>query len=83
LSNPLNIRNESTLQEQVNTIPFPDGSRIKYLAPNKPYKTFGVHINTVLNFRAHHTHNTKEVRKLATALGKRKLILAYKTLVVE
>jgi hypothetical protein len=32
-----------------------------------------VHINTDLDFREHHAHITKDVRKLAKALTKRKL----------
>jgi hypothetical protein len=43
----------------------------------------GVHINTVLDFREHHAHIPKDVRKLATALAKKKRSPAYKTLVVE
>jgi hypothetical protein len=43
----------------------------------------GVHNNTVLNFREHHTYITKEVLKLAAAQSKRKLSPTYKTLIVE
>ena len=43
----------------------------------------GVHINTVLDFREHHTHITKDVQKLVKALTKRKLSPPYKTLVIE
>jgi hypothetical protein len=42
-----------------------------------------VHINTVLDFREHHTHITKDVRKLAKALTRQKLSPSYKTLVIE
>jgi hypothetical protein len=42
----------------------------------------GVHINTVLDFREHHAHIAKDVRKLAEDLTKRKLSPPYKTLVI-
>lgn len=81
--NPLTTSNHSTLQEQIHTITFPDGSHIQYLPPNKSYKILGVHINTVLDFREHHTYINKEERKMASALSNRKLIPTYTTLVVE
>jgi hypothetical protein len=37
----------------------------------------------MLDFREHHTYITKEVRKLAATLARRKLSPTYKTLVVE
>jgi len=43
----------------------------------------GVHINTVLEFQEHHANITKDVRKLAKALTKRKQSPPYKTLVIE
>jgi len=43
----------------------------------------GVHINTVLDFREHHTYITKEVKRLAATLSKRKLRPTYKTLIVK
>jgi hypothetical protein len=43
----------------------------------------GVHINTLLDFREHHAHIIKDVRKLAKALTKRKLSPPYKRLVIE
>jgi len=36
--NPLTHTNQTSLQEQINTITFLDGSHITYLAPNKSYK---------------------------------------------
>ncbi len=71
------------MQEQIHTITFPDGTRIKYLPPNKSYKILGVHINVVLDFRKHPKHITKDVRKLATALAKRKLSPSHKTTIIE
>jgi hypothetical protein len=49
--NPLTIKNQHTLQEQINTITFLDRSHIIYLPPNRSYKMLGVHINPVLDFR--------------------------------
>jgi hypothetical protein len=43
----------------------------------------GVHVNMVLDFREHHTHITKDVRKLAKTLAKRKLSPSHKTTIVE
>ena len=83
LGNPLKNKNLTILQEQSNTITFPDGSHIKYLLPNKSYKMIGVHINIVLDFTEHHTYITKDVRKLAKALAKHKLSPIHKTTVVE
>ena len=71
--NPLTLKNQTSLQEHINTISFLDGSRITYFPPNKSYKMLGVHINPVLDFREHFTNITKDVRKLAKALTKRKL----------
>jgi hypothetical protein len=71
--NPLNHKNQTMLQEQINSITFTDGTHIKYLPPNNPYKMLGVHINPMLDFREHFHHITKDVRKLAKALAKRKL----------
>ena len=42
-----------------------------------------VHINPVLDFREYHAHITKDARKLAKSLTKRKLSPSYKTLVIE
>jgi len=66
--NPLTHKNQASLQEQINTIFFLDGSHITYLPPNKSYKMLGVHINPILDFREHFMHITKDVRKLAKAL---------------
>jgi len=68
--NPLNHKNQTMLQEQINSITFADGTHIKYLPPNKSYKMLGVHINPMLDFREHFLHITKDVRKLAKALAK-------------
>jgi hypothetical protein len=43
----------------------------------------GVHINMMLDFREHHTHITKNVRKQAKTLAKGKLCPSYKTTIVE
>jgi hypothetical protein len=43
----------------------------------------GVHINPVLDFKEHYAHITKDVRKLATALNKRKLSPGRKILVID
>jgi hypothetical protein len=43
----------------------------------------GVHINMVLDFREHHKHITKDVRRLATTLAKRKLSPSHKTAIIE
>jgi hypothetical protein len=83
LANPLNNNNLTTLHEQINTITFPDGSRIKYLPSNKSYKMLGVHINMVLDFREHHAFITKDVRKLAKELAKRKFNPTHKITIVE
>jgi len=80
---PLTLKNQSFLQDQINTLSFLDGSRITYLLPNKSYKMLRVHINPVLYFREHFTNITKDVRKLTKALTNRKLSPPYKTLVVE
>ena len=42
-----------------------------------------MHINPVLDFREHLAHITKDVKKLAKALAKRKLIPSLETLVLE
>jgi hypothetical protein len=83
LGNPLTPKKQASLQEQINTISFSDGSRITYLAPNKSYKMLGVHINPILDFRDHFMHITKDVRKLAKSLTNRKLSPTYTTLVVK
>jgi hypothetical protein len=43
----------------------------------------GVHINNMLDFREHFLHITKDVKKLAKALAKRKLSPSLKTLAIE
>ena len=43
----------------------------------------GVHINPMLDFREHFLHITKDVKKLANAVGKRKLSPPLKTLAIE
>jgi hypothetical protein len=43
----------------------------------------GVHINLMLVFREHFLHITKDVKKLAKALAKRKLSPPLKTLAIE
>jgi len=63
--NPLTLKTQTSLQEQINTISFIDGSRITYLPPNKSYKMLGVHINPVLDVREPFTNITKDVRKIA------------------
>ena len=73
LGNPLNHKNQNTLQEQIKSIKFADGTNIKYLPPNKSYKILGVHINPMLDFRERFLHITKDVKNLAKALAKRKL----------
>ena len=73
LGNPLNNKSQNILKEQINSIIFTDGTHIKYLPPNKSYKMLGVHINPMLDFREHFHHITKDVKKLAIALAKRKL----------
>ncbi len=73
LGNPLNNKNHNTLQEQIHSITFADGTHIKYLPPNKSYKMLGVHINPMLDFREHFLHITKDVKRLANTLTKRKL----------
>jgi len=83
LGNPLAHKNQATLKEQIHTVTFFDGSRIRYLPPCKPYKMLGVHINTILDFRENLTHINKDVRKLAKALAKQKLSPSLKTLVTE
>jgi hypothetical protein len=73
LGNPLNHKNQTTLQEQINSIICADDTHIKYLPPNKSYKMLGVHVNPMLDFREYFQHITKDVKKLAKALAKRKL----------
>ena len=68
------------LQEQINSITLADGTHIKYLPSNKSYKMLGVHINPLLDFREHFLHITKDVRKLAKTLAKRKLSPPLKAL---
>ena len=43
----------------------------------------GVHINTILDFKEHLAHITKDVRLIAKTLARRKLSPPYKTLVIE
>ncbi len=43
----------------------------------------GVHISMVLDFREHRNHITKDVRKLAKSIAKRKLSPSHKTTIVE
>ena len=43
----------------------------------------GVHINPMLDFREHFFHITKDVKKLAKALAKRKLRPPLKSLAIE
>ncbi len=43
----------------------------------------GVHINTVLDFKEHLAHSTKDVRLIAKALARRNLSPPYKTLIIE
>ena len=69
IGNPLNHKNQTTLQDQINSITFADGTHIKYL-PNKSYKMLGVHINPMLDFREHFLHITKNVKRLANTLAK-------------
>jgi hypothetical protein len=71
------------LQEQINSVIFADGNHIKYLPPNKSYKMLGVHINPMLDFREHFLHITKDVKKLAKALAKRKLSPPLKSAAIE
>jgi hypothetical protein len=83
MGNPLNHKNQTTLQEQINYIAFADGTHIKYLPPNKSFKMLGVHIKPMLDFRELFLHITKDVEKLAKALAKRKLTLSLKSLAIE
>jgi hypothetical protein len=71
------------LQEQINSIAFVEGTHIRYLPPNKSSKMPGVHINPMLDFREHFLHITKDVKKLAKVLAKRKLSPSLKTLAIE
>ncbi len=71
------------LQEQFNSIPFVDGTHIRYLPQSKPYKMLGVHINYMLDFREHFIHITKDVKKLAKALAKCKLSPPIKSIAIE
>ena len=43
----------------------------------------GVHINPMLYFREHFLHITKDVRKLAKALAKRKLSPPFEAIAIE
>ena len=43
----------------------------------------GVHINRMLDLREHFLHITKDVKKLANALAKRKLSPSLKSLAIE
>jgi hypothetical protein len=57
--NPITKENTNLLRSQISTIKFEDGTPIKYLPPNKPYKMLGVHFNPMLNFRNHLKHIRK------------------------
>ncbi|MFN9955791.1 MAG: hypothetical protein ACK55I_22050, partial [bacterium] len=83
LGNPLTHKNQTTLQEQINTITFLDNTRLKYLPPNKSYKMLGVHINLMLDFREHFLYIAKDGRKLAKTLAKRNLSPNLKTIAIE
>jgi len=63
--NPMSKANINLLTNQVNTIKFEDGTNIKYLPPNKSYKTLGVQINPMLDLRDHLKHIITEVKKFA------------------
>ncbi len=80
--NPLTLKNQTTLHEQINTISFLAGSHITYLPPNKLCKMLGIHINQVMHFRKHFTSIAQDVRKLAKALTNRKLSPPNKTMVI-
>jgi hypothetical protein len=80
--NPINHKNKTMLQELINSITFADGTHIKYLPPNKSYKMLGVHINPMIDFREQFYHITKDVKKLAKVLAKRKLSPSLKTLAI-
>ena len=43
----------------------------------------GVYIDMVIDFKEHHTHITKDARKLAETLDKRRLSPSHKTTIVE
>ncbi len=43
----------------------------------------GVHINTVLDFKEHLAHITKDIRLIANALARRNLSPPYRTLTIE
>jgi hypothetical protein len=72
LGNPLNHKNQTILQEQINSISFADGTHIKYRPPNKSYKMIGVHINPMLNLKEHFLHITKDVKKTSQSPSKKK-----------
>ena len=61
--NPLNHKNQTMLQEQINSITFVDGTHIRFLSPNKSYKMLGVHINPMLDFQEHFLHIAKDVKE--------------------
>ncbi len=71
------------LQKQINSITFADATHIKYLPPNKSYKMLGVHINPMLGFKEYYPHITKNEKKLAKTLVKRKLNPPLKSLAIE
>ena len=84
LGNPLSRKNQTILQEQINSITFADGTHVKYLPPNKSYKMLGVHINPMFDFREHFLHITKDVKKTSQGPSKTKtkpftLINGYRT----
>jgi len=59
--NPMSKENTNLLRSQINTIKFEDGTPIRYLPPNKPYKMLGVHIKPMLDFRDHLKRITTDV----------------------
>ena len=72
LGNPLNHKNQTILQEQINSITFADGTHITNLPPNKSYKMLGVHISPMLDFTEHFLHITKDVKKTSQNPSKTK-----------
>jgi hypothetical protein len=71
--NSVSKENTNLLRSQISTIIFEDCTPIKYLPPNKSYKTLGVHINPMPDFRDHVKHITTDIRKMAKVLTKRLL----------
>ena len=79
---PLNTQKpgDATRPDPLDSIPIRNPHQIP--PPNKSYKMLGVHINTILDFKGHLAHITKDVKLLDNALAKRKLSPPYKTLVI-